>query len=312
MVTSYKCSDNLSLHVGSGMLKAILSITFIASLSAVGSSGQTPQGKPELRHPQEFPRVNPSTSGSTPGDNKTILIEIAADKRVRIPGVKGLESWAGGPKTINNALARSVATQESKPFEHPVYPRVMVRVAPELDIKTVIDLLKVARNGSAKLSVEITEHSFLLVPPEPPDRVELEVKPNPLFLLAAFDDKGLITLNNEASGSLKDLSIIGSKLKQVFKEREENGVFRENTNEIEKSVFLRAPESASFSHLASLANAISSIGGDRLWLAIEKVGFLEDPVEPEDSDSIMSLRPINPKENPRPKAKTRSKRKPNE
>ena len=312
MVTSNKCSDNLSLHVRSGMLKTLLCVAFIASLSTVASSAQTPQQKAELRHPPDFPRVNPSRPDSTAEDGKTIVIEIAANRSVRVPGVKGYESWGPGPETIKNALARSVATQESKPFEPPIHPRVIVRVAPELDMKTVVDLLKIARNGASELSVEITDHSFLRVPPEPTDPGELDVKPNPLFLLASFDDKGLVTLNNEASGSLKELSLLGSKLKQVFKDREENGVFRENTNEIEKTVFIRAPESARFFDLISFATTISGAGGDRLWLAVEKVGFMQDPVELVDIDSIMSLPPVNPKVKPRPKTKTRSKRKPSE
>jgi hypothetical protein len=312
MVTSYKCSDKPVLHVRSRMFKSLVSVVFITGLCTVGFSAQTPQHKPELRHPPDFPRVNPLRPDSTVEGGITILIEIAANRSVRIPGIKGYESWGPGPEAIKNALARSVATQESKLFEPTIHPHVMVRAAPELDMKTVFDLLKVARNGSSELSVEITDNSFLGVPPEPRDPGEIEVKPNPLFLLAAFDDKGQVTLNNEAYGSLKDLSVIGSRLKQIFKEREDNGVFRENTNEIEKSVFVRATESARFADLSSFAKAISMSGGDRLWLAIEKIGLMEDP-PPElvDFDSIMSL-PVNPKVKPRLKAKMRLKRKPSE
>src|SRR3954469_2865231 len=73
------------------------------------------------------------------------------------------------------------------------------------------------------------------VPAEPKDQQQVNVKPNPLTLVIAINkDTKQITLNNDAFGDVTDTSALNTKLHQIFKERTDNGVFREGTNEIEK------------------------------------------------------------------------------
>jgi biopolymer transport protein ExbD len=225
------------------------------------------------------------------------VIEVAANKSVRIHGVKGFESWGEGPERIRKALTTWSSMQETKPFATAAEPRVVLRIEPSVDLKTVFELLKIARNGASELSVEFAEFSYLRIPPEPDDRSRTEdLMPNPLFLIAALDTKGAVTLNNEASGTDKDLSTIESKLRDIFKERERQGIFRENTNDVEKTVFVRVPESARFADLISFAKAISRSGADSLWLAMEKIRFIEDPPEILTFDSIIKRKPT-----PKPK-----------
>src|SRR3954454_24882255 len=67
------------------------------------------------------------------------------------------------------------------------------------------------------------------VPAEPKDQPQ-QVKPNPLTLVVAINrDTRAITLNSEAYGDVSDTDRLTSKLREVFKERENTGAFREGT-----------------------------------------------------------------------------------
>src|SRR5687768_7240454 len=81
------------------------------------------------------------------------------------------------------------------------------------------------------------------VPAEPKDEQQVDVKPNPLTLVVAINrDTKQVTLNNEPYGDVADTERLKNKLLEVFKERETQGVFREGTNEIEKTIFLKSPK----------------------------------------------------------------------
>lgn len=60
-------------------------------------------------------------------------------------------------------------------------------------------------------------------------------KMNPLLLVAKLDAAGKISLNNEPPMKISELK---SLLSKIFKEREENGIFTEGTNEVEKKIIL--------------------------------------------------------------------------
>src|SRR6185436_3107198 len=82
------------------------------------------------------------------------------------------------------------------------------------------------------------------VPAEPKDHQNVNVKPNPLTLVVAINkDTKAITLNNEPFGDVSDTEKLSNKLREIFKQREDNGVFREGSNEVEKTIFVKSPKS---------------------------------------------------------------------
>ena len=285
------------------MLKTFVSFVFCVGLLGVGAEAQRSKKKPPPQAPNDFPLLAPASSKPAYSPY-TFMVEIEADKSVRIQVLTGYETWDRDPGTLKKALAEYTAMQVPKLGQLPVPARVVVRASPSLAMKTLFELLKTARNGASELSLEVSESYSLKISPEPRVQVETDVKPDPLTLLAAFDDKGAVTLNREPFGALKDLSVIQLKLKDIFKERETNGVFRENTYEIEKTMFLRVPESAQFADVLSFAKALGDIGGDHLWLAMEKIGAIEDRLELFDLEQLPSILSADPKPKP--------KRKPNE
>jgi biopolymer transport protein ExbD len=108
------------------------------------------------------------------------------------------------------------------------------------------------------------------VPAEPKDQQDVNVKPNPLTLVVAInkETKG-ITLNNENFGDVSDTEKLLNKLKEIFKERENNGVFREGTNEVEKTIFLKSPKSVRYGDVVKVIDAAKAAGASPIGLQID-------------------------------------------
>lgn len=108
------------------------------------------------------------------------------------------------------------------------------------------------------------------VPAEPKNQQNLDVKPNPLTLVVAInrETKG-ITLNNEAAGDVSDASALTAKLSEIFKTRENNGVFRENSNEIEKTIFIKSPKTVKYGDVVKVIDAAKLAGVSPIGLQVD-------------------------------------------
>src|SRR5580765_3065915 len=109
------------------------------------------------------------------------------------------------------------------------------------------------------------------VPAEPKDQPQMNVKPNPLTLVIQInkETKG-ITLNNEPFGDVSDTEKLSNKLREIFKEREANGVFKENSpNEIEKTVFIKSPKSVRYGDVVKVIDAAKMVGASPIGLQID-------------------------------------------
>ena len=108
------------------------------------------------------------------------------------------------------------------------------------------------------------------VPAEPKPEDTTVVKPNPLTLVVAINKSDLkVTLNNEDAGVVTDASLLTNKLSQIFKDRENNGVFREGTNEVEKTVFIKAPKSVPYGNVVKVIDAVKSAKAEPIGLQVD-------------------------------------------
>ena len=109
------------------------------------------------------------------------------------------------------------------------------------------------------------------VPAEPKDQeVPVNVKPNPLTLVVAINrETSGITLNNEAYGDISDTEKLTNRLREIFKDRENNGVFRENTNEVEKTIFIKSPKSVKYGDVVKVIDAAKTAGASPIGLQID-------------------------------------------
>jgi biopolymer transport protein ExbD len=108
------------------------------------------------------------------------------------------------------------------------------------------------------------------VPAEPKPEDNVVAKPNPLTLVIGINKDGnKVTLNNEEFGDTTDTSALTNKLSQVFKERETNGVMKEGTNEVEKTVFIKSPRSMRYGNVVKVIDAAKVAGAQPIGLQID-------------------------------------------
>ena len=152
-------------------------------------------------------------------------------------------------------------------------PTVTVRADPSLRFDLVVKILKGARQAlNSCFNVEAStriEDPYVYIYPEPREKTNLPLYPNPLLLVVHLDKNSVITLNNEKKGSLNDTTTLRNALKQVFKEREDNGVLRAGTNIVEKTVRVNAGPSAKFGDVIKIVDALKEAGASPVGLQID-------------------------------------------
>lgn len=153
-------------------------------------------------------------------------------------------------------------------------PFVIIKADENLNYSTLTAFLQKARDLSVHeikiYSSKNTFESFISVAkkPNPKDR------PNPLTLIAEIKTDKKVTLNNDEIGNLDDLSELKNTLIRIFKEREDVGAFREGTNEVEKTVLVKAPASVQFSEIIKLIKALKETGAQPVELLIDDIKYL--------------------------------------
>lgn len=120
-----------------------------------------------------------------------------------------------------------------------------------------------------------TYNQYVYVPHKPQPKIE--IYPNPLFLLVELNKNMNLTLNNEPEGTLNDTTQLKNFLKQIFKDREDNGVFREGANEIETTVLVKAHPDNKFGDLIKIIDAIKEAGASPVGLQIDDLESLNSP-----------------------------------
>lgn len=108
------------------------------------------------------------------------------------------------------------------------------------------------------------------VPAEPKEEQQVNVQPNPYTLVVAINKSNMgLTLNNESFGDVSDTDNLTTKLKAVFKERQDKGVLREGTNEVEKTVFIKSPRSVKYGDVVKVIDAVKTAGAQPIGLQID-------------------------------------------
>ncbi len=101
---------------------------------------------------------------------------------------------------------------------------------------------------------------------EPEPEPEPEIRPNPLLLFITTGPSGTPVLNNEPKADLKALTAF---LDEIFEERERNGVYRADTNEVEKTVLVKLSAEEpdrNYGDFVKLVNAVKGGGASPIML----------------------------------------------
>jgi len=196
-------------------------------------------------------------------------VTIDADKAISLSSVAAeFEKRDLDLPTLQKTLRDNLQLQ-SKPGKPPLEPGVNVTVDPSVDVATlagVVRSLRITKNTN--VIVDLPDGEILEISQSPEFKVE-ELRPNPLFLVINVDSEGRLTLNNEPQGALSNFAPLRNRLKDIFKRREVNGVFRRGTYDVEKTVWLKVPPELMLVDLQKVASEVRQAGSDRIGLQVD-------------------------------------------
>ena len=141
---------------------------------------------------------------------------------------------------------------------------------PRINVTPLIDVLLVLLIIFMVITPVKPSRFEAKVPAEPKNQQQLDVQPNPLTLVVSINrDTKAVALNNEAAGDVNDASALTAKLAEIFRQRTANGVFREGTSEIEKTIFIKAPTSVRYNDVVRVIDAAKLAGAEPIGLQID-------------------------------------------
>lgn len=141
---------------------------------------------------------------------------------------------------------------------------------PRINVTPLIDVLLVLLIIFMVITPVKPSRFEAKVPAEPKDQPQVDVKPNPLTLVVAINrETRAVTLNNESAGTVDDTTALTAQLSEIFKARESNGVFREGTNEVEKTIFIKSPKLAKYGDVVRVIDAAKLAGAAPIGLQID-------------------------------------------
>ena len=142
---------------------------------------------------------------------------------------------------------------------------------PNINVTPLIDILLVLIIIFMLISPLKPSKFEAKVPAEPKDDQQVIAKPNPLTLVVTLDKSGAIQLNKETMGNVADTTNLTTKLTQIFKDRELPGstALKEGTNEVEKTLFVKAPRSIKYGDVVRIIDAVKVAGAQPIGLQID-------------------------------------------
>ena len=143
-------------------------------------------------------------------------------------------------------------------------------VKPAINVTPLIDVLLVLLIIFMVIS-PLKPSTFKANIPSEPDKDE-KVDPNPLTLVVTVKPDSTLELNQEKDlGTVAEPGKVMAELIQTFIEREKNGVFRRGSNEVEKTVFIRAPRNLPYGQIARVVDAVKVAGASPIGLQIDRL-----------------------------------------
>jgi biopolymer transport protein ExbD len=141
---------------------------------------------------------------------------------------------------------------------------------PNINVTPLIDVLLVLLIIFMVISPLKPSRFEAKVPAEPKPDDTTVAKPNPLTLVVAVNKSDLkLTLNNQDVGDVTNSEALTTQLKETFQSREANGVFREGTNEVEKTIFIKSPRSVKYGDVVKIIDAVKFAGAQPIGLQID-------------------------------------------
>ena len=150
---------------------------------------------------------------------------------------------------------QAAAAEEATPF---------INVTPLIDVLLVLLIIFMVVSPLKPARFEAK------VPSEPTDTPQ-NVRPNTLSLVVSMEQDGKIRWNKD---EVSDAGALGARLSQIFNERQTNGVYREGTTEVEKTVFVKAPRLLKYGEVVRVIDAVKGSGASPMGLQIDDLQWI--------------------------------------
>jgi biopolymer transport protein ExbD len=123
---------------------------------------------------------------------------------------------------------------------------------------------------------------FMVVTPLKPGRFKVQIPapldknlpeiqtPDTLLRVDVSDDLRL-TLNGQEVGFVNDTRLLASTLADVFEQRAAAGYTKSGTDQIEKTVFIKAPRSVKYGEVVKVIDGIKSAGATPVGLQVDRL-----------------------------------------
>jgi biopolymer transport protein ExbD len=155
--------------------------------------------------------------------------------------------------------------------------RVRGQLPPNINVTPLIDVLLVLLIIFMVIS-PLRPTRFKALIPQSPTQQE-HVLPDPLTLVVAIDNESRLSLNQQSGmGSVDDMSALNAELSRTFQRRTEAGTYRRSyigragsaeADKIEKTVFIKAPQSIPYGEVAKVIDGIKGAGANPVGLQID-------------------------------------------
>jgi biopolymer transport protein ExbD len=152
-----------------------------------------------------------------------------------------------------------------------------VRATPHINVTPLIDVLLVLLIIFMVIAPLKAARFKALVPQRPAPDARIE--PNPLTIVVSIDRDLKLKLNqSDYLGTVSDPTRLVSELFKTFRQREEAGTLRLNggdlaslppSEQIEKTVFIKAPRSVRYGEVARVIDQIKGAGANPIGLQID-------------------------------------------
>ena len=244
-------------------------VMFFCVVFANAQKVRVPKEKDDVPPP---PAVKQKKSGEKAKDTAkyVALVEIDESSKIKVvfEDPYFLESYSDTSGWVENLFSN---LSQKSPTKKPNFSEIIIKPNPTLKYGEVVNLIKKIRNiSSQNIKVEVSKGLYSNIP-KLPTKADLLAppRPNPLTLVVTLDENRRILLNNEEQGTIHDLSQLKDRLKGVFKDRLDNGTFREGSNEVETTVFIKAPLSVIFFDVVRIAEALKISGSTQIGLQVD-------------------------------------------
>jgi biopolymer transport protein ExbD len=143
-----------------------------------------------------------------------------------------------------------------------------MKAVPYINVTPLIDVLLVLLIIFMVVT-PLKPKRFRTLIPEQQQSAPENATPSKLTLRVDIEKDSKIQLNDEDYGTIEDTSRLSARLADILRQREEQRVTKFGTDIIEKTVFIKAPESFKYGDVVRVIDAVKGAGATPVGLQVD-------------------------------------------